>query len=340
MQNIIPGIASAAEKINAIRKKDSVIFPLFTDLHVPGADCTQIDTLCKVLQDITSKIPCDMVVDLGDNTGMLGRAQHIKNDALHTVLKTILDKVYTSAGCPLFTANGNHDAIGTDFFKADFWNSLVKHQYGTQNAVYGAGAYYYVDFEKANTRFVVLSVPYDSDLEAEFPTPVWAFGEKQLNWLKNEALNVTGNVILLMHVPFNYRDTTYKETEMLEVWTGEKKAFSRITDLCGRIEDLDSAVSILDVFSHKKDARLVACLSGHTHIDSLYEPKADSNPLPCHQIVTAGTFIPESNHQAFGISVDIAVWTPSENQLHLIRIGDGEDRLINTGGNKNEDYDL
>lgn len=334
MKELNQSVLRAKEKIEALRKEDSLVFPIFTDLHTNDAECDWTLKLCEALKMITREIKCDMVVNLGDNTGMLGRRDHITNSDLNKVLCGILDGIYASVNCPLVTVNGNHDAIGTDFFKADFWNKIVKNKYGNESAVYDdEGSYYYLDFDKANTRFVVLSVPSDSCLEAEHPTPLWAFGEKQLKWLEEKALDVKGNVIILLHVPFYYKDVTYKD-EVMEVWNGEKTAMSYITDLCGRIEDVGKAVEIINEFNGRHDINLVACFSGHTHEDSLWSPKEEKNisghgfvnPLPCVQIVTVGTFIPAKNHEEFGISIDIAVWTPSQNELNIIRVGDGQDR--------------
>ena len=77
---------------------------------------------------------------------------------------------------------------------------------------------------------------------------------------------------------------------------------------------------------------MVACLSGHTHKDELWlagEQKGQhQNGLPCPQIVMTGTCIPQDTHEKFGVSVDVAVWTPSENTLKFFRIGDGADREV------------
>ena len=58
------------------------------------------------------------------------------------------------------------------------------------------------------------------------------------------------------------------------------------------------------------------------------EKDGNKNPLSCHQVATTGVFLPWKEHQDIGISIDLAVWTPSENSLELIRIGDGESRKI------------
>ena len=61
---------------------------------------------------------------------------------------------------------------------------------------------------------------------------------------------------------------------------------------------------------------------------SFEEKGGYKNPLSCPQVTTTGVFLPWNEHQGAGISVDIAVWTPSENSLDLIRIGNGESRKV------------
>ena len=86
---------------------------------------------------------------------MLGRNIHISNSDLKVVMEEILGSIYEVINTPLLLTNGNHDAIGTDFFKSDFWNRVVKNKFGNRDAVYDvAGSYYYVDYDKADTRLV------------------------------------------------------------------------------------------------------------------------------------------------------------------------------------------
>lgn len=325
-------VEQAKEKIESLRGEDSIVFPIFTDLHAQNVKCEYAQKIVEALKLITSEIKVDAVVDLGDNLAMLGRDIHISNSDLKGVLEDLFAAVYEALGCPVYMVNGNHDAIGTDFFKPDFWNDIVKNKYGNTKAVYdGAGSYYYVDCDKANTRFVVLSLPSESDLEAEFITPVWAFGKDQLIWLEKEALNTNNDVIILTHVPFYYCDKRDK-SQIHDVWNGERAGKSYTTDLCGRIEDCDEAVRIIKAFADREDTRLVVCLSGHTHVDSLwmpYETKGEStNPLPCYQVVTREACNYKSDDADVGVAVDIGVWSPTKNEFDIIRVGDGEDRKI------------
>ena len=321
-------VERAVEKVNAVRREDSLIFPIFTDLHTMGVHHEFSQKLLAALKLICDKIPCNAVINLGDTFNMLGRTIQIDNDELKTRFEELYSVICKAVDLPLINVNGNHDAIGTDFFKPDFWNSIVKGKFGNTSAVYSTdGSYYYLDI--ADTRFVVMSLPCDSDLYAENPTPLWRFGEKQLCWLKNIALNTDKSVIILSHVPFYYIKYYGDPEAMLDVWNGSEVRKSYVSALCGWIDDIDEASDIVNTFA--KNGRLVACLSGHTHADSLWEPFKTlgnyTNPLLCYQIVTAGVLI--NNYSEF--VVDVAVWTPSENKLSLVRVGAGEDREVRIG---------
>lgn len=325
-------IEEAKAKLKHVIAEDSLVFPIFTDLHTEDIDHEYMKRLIPALEIITDNIDYDAIINLGDNFGMLGRDIHITNDDLKARFERVFDAVYEAAKHPVINVNGNHDAPGTDFFNPDFWNSIVKYRYGNTMAVYDdSGCYYYIDYEKANTRLVILSLPYDSDIESEMPTPIWGFGKKQLMWLKETALNTDKDVIIISHVPFFYEYTGDMEST-LGVWTGSEAKESYIYALCGWIEDVDEAVEIIKEYDNRPDTKLVACLSGHMHSDSFWLPGEEKdcgkNPLPCHQVVTTATCFTENVESEIGISIDVAVWTPSKRELNMIRIGDGEDRRL------------
>ena len=108
-------IRCAAEKIESLRRADSLVFPLFTDLHTASTEHESVRTLTEVLHALTDAVRCDAVIDLGDNPAMLGRNTHITNDDLAAWFDTLLGKIHAAAGCPLLCVHGNHDAPGTDF---------------------------------------------------------------------------------------------------------------------------------------------------------------------------------------------------------------------------------
>ncbi len=329
--NIQGLVLAAKEKIDELKGEDSLVMPLFTDLHTPSPEHESVELLTELIAALTEQISCDAVIDLGDNPDMLGRTVHISNHDLKIYFQTLLGKIHNAAGCPLLCVHGNHDAPGTDFFSPEYWNAITKHRYGNTSAVFGdEGAYYYVDYDKADTRFVILSVPSESDIDTEFPTPIWGFGEKQLKWLENVALKTDKYVIILMHVPF-YAEYRGDMEKTLKVWTGEREAVSYISALCGWIDDVKEASEIINKFA-EKSGRLVACFSGHTHTDSLRNPFEEKNnfrnPLNCPQAVTRIFRRAKHDENECGFALDVLVWTPSKGKLDLVRVGDGESRTI------------
>ena len=331
-EKIRKSIADTTAKINKLRCEDTLVFPIITDLHTDDSEGEYMQILIPALEIIGESFQYDALINLGDNFKMLGRNIHISNEELKARFERVFTAIYNAAQHPVINLNGNHDAPGTDFFKPDFWNDITKGKYGNTMAVYGdEGCYYYIDYGKANTRLVMLSLPYDSDVESEMPEPLWAFGEKQLVWLKETALDTNKDVIILSHVPFYYKFMGDKEAT-LDVWTGTCPKVSYISALCGWIDDIDKAIEIIDEYNNRPDTRLVACLSGHMHTDSLWLPYEENNgrknPLPCKQVVTTATCFTEGVELEYGISIDVAVWTPSKGELNMLRIGDGDDRSI------------
>ena len=318
-----------ARKVEEVRGPRSLVLPYFSDLHTDSADAACVGRLTEALTAIAEAVHPDAVINLGDNPDMLGRKYHISNGDLQKLFSSLFDQMAACVDCPLLLINGNHDAVGTDFFKADLWNEVVKGKYDGGLARYHTeGSYYYVDFDGAKTRLVFLSLPYDSDTEAEHPTPLWGFGEEQIAWLRDVALKTDYDVLLFSHVPFFYEYRGDTEA-MLEVWNGSHTAMSYISALCGWIEDLDEAVAAIE-----KSGRVRVCLSGHIHAESLWaakETKEDAegrwNPLPCPQYVTVRPVMPPKEGKT-GIGIDVTVWNPDEKKLHIFRFGDGEDKVL------------
>ena len=328
---IFESVNTVADKVRAARRADTLVMAMFSDIHVEAVDAAQVFALCETLQLIKERISPDVVIDLGDNTAMLGRNKHIKNNDLEQFLKSLFDRFYSAADAPVIFVNGNHDGVGTDFFDADFWNGIVKDSYGVSNAVYGSGSYFYTDFKNSKTRIVVLSVPSGSDLTCDMPTPFWCYGEKQLEWLRDTALNTDYDIILLCHVPpYDYYTGAYGPMDAtLPTWDGEKERFSTIASLCGWTDDKAEMANIVNAHSRSK---ILGIFSGHTHKDSYWQPfevrGEFTNPLCCAQVVMKGSAHKENDEEILGMAVDIAVWTKSENTFKIFRVCDGVDREI------------
>ncbi len=320
----------AKEKVEKLKKQDSLIFVSFTDLHAPSDEHVSVDTLCEVLDAVSNEIPLDAVINLGDNFfARLGRKTHITNPELKILAAKLFNKISSSSKAPMIFVNGNHDGLGTDFFKPEFWNELTKGKYGHKAATYGdEGSYFYIDYEKKNTRLVFLSFPPDADIESERISHMWEFGKSQLDWLKEKALKTEKYVILMVHTPFCYKYLGSTDGT-LSMWDGERERQILIKDFCGDVYDLDKVVAILDDFKKNNPQKLVAAFSGHMHYDMVWEPNEEKiglkNSLPCVQIVSNGFYNESKEADKADFSLDIVVWTPSQKKLDTVRVGEGED---------------
>lgn len=311
-------VNSAKARVEALRREDSLVLLTFSDLHARGVEDPVFQKVKGQIEELTRTIPIHGVIDLGDNMGMLGRETHVTNPALHDIMARMFAAFRGASNCPFFPINGNHDAPGTDFFKPDFWNALVREELNALGAATANGGWYYADL-RGDIRLVFLSAPWQSDVESEIPTPVWALGEEQLAWLREEALDTEKYVLILCHVPM-YDRYTGDMASMLDVWTGTRAAKAYISTLCGWIDDAPEAVTILEDFAKTHPGKLIGEFSGHTHVDSLWAPGetqgAVQNPLPCHQSVI----------RMAKDGLDILVVTPSLGRVDMIRVGEGEDR--------------
>lgn len=340
-----------AQRIDALRRDDTLVLPIFTDLHTRALDAPVTQAFFAAMEALSKAVRADAVIALGDNLAMLGREEHASNETIHAIIRGLFERVSSLWPCPLLPVNGNHDGVGTDFFKADFWQGISR-GFDRGAAKYsGNSAYYTVDFDRARVRLIALSLPSGSDLNAENPTPVWAFGDEQLKWLANTALQTDHQALLLCHVPLYYAYTDEKDWT-IGVWAGDHAAQSYVSALCGWIDDRDEAEALLSAFNahtafHSKkldaflpaspeSAGLIACLSGHMHDDSLFNAGetigVETNRLPCAQIQSGATNVslngPLRDHAALPISMDVAVLTPSERRLTMVRYGAGADRTI------------
>lgn len=318
--------------LDGMRKDTSLVFTVFSDLHTRSVEDATTQQLLEALDAVGDVIKPDAVINLGDNLAMLGRNNHITNDQLVATLSNLFDAMKQAANCPLLLINGNHDAVGTDFFKPELWNGVVKGKYDDGLAHYGEeGSYFYVDFDRAGTRLVFLSLPSDSDLDGEYPRPLWEFGENQLEWLRTEALSTDHTVLLFCHEPlyYAYHGQFGPDDTPLEVWDGEKVTTTPIIQVCGWIGDRDKLVAAVE-----DSGRVAACFSGHTHADSLWAPHEqigeDTNPLPCYQVVTRNPIVNPWDHEDLevGVMLDILVWDAADKTIHMLRVGDGEDREV------------
>ncbi len=335
--------------------KHTYRFAAFSDAHLHTPEDETFAKLIAALAALQGDEKPDAVVDLGDNLAMLGRESSASNEQIADYLHTISEKVQAATDLPLFSVNGNHDGIGTDFFDVPLWNRAVGSQFARGMSVHeGEGeaqsAYYYVDLPDNALRLIALSLPHGADVHADMPTPLWSFGDAQLRWLAKTALCVPAgwDVLILCHVPFCCAAYFGDFSETLEVFNGETRARSTIASLCGWIEDRDTAEGILHAFhshtafdddardihvSYESAGALLAVIGGHEHCDAILYPGDPLgmyvNRLPCPQILIGAAltrYNGAAKDRSHGFAFDVITVTP--DAIILKRRGDGEDRIV------------
>ena len=332
-------IANTVQKINLLVSEDSLIIPVFTDMHLNNTQGTSFRLLLQSLKSLHSQTPFHAVISLGDNLSMLGRDTHASNEMIAELLEDILNQISDAAQVPCYYINGNHDGIGTDFFTEDFWAAVVNDKYDCGMAKRNENsAYFYVDYDKSGVRLIFLSMPCGSDLDAAYPTPLWKFGDTQLKWLEETALSTAGDrdIVIFSHVPIYYSHIG-DPSLTLKVWDGHKETASYIEDLYGRAEDQEEIENILLSYSARNPhSRIAACIYGHTHADSFLAPletaELKQHNLPYYQVEISCLDTKRNKtlytDTSLGIAFDILVLTPSEKKLTMVRFGDGKDREI------------
>ena len=104
--DVLPLIDSAVERIESKRRSDTLVFPLFTDLHTMDAEHEYSKKLIFVLEKLCSKTSVEGVVNLGDTFNMLGRMIQIPNGELEIRFNELFSKIHAATGVPLINVNG------------------------------------------------------------------------------------------------------------------------------------------------------------------------------------------------------------------------------------------
>ncbi len=315
--------------------KEKLTFAVFTDNHLHSPSDSVFLRMLENIKQLGDAEKIEAVVSLGDNFAMLGRERCASNEEIGTMLCEIMDNVYATAGVPVFAINGNHDGIGTDFFDTELWNRAVGKKYSCGLDVHDADSvYYYVDYPEKELRLVFLSLPCGSDLSGECPVPLWEFGEKQLKWLKEKALDVgvDTDVLLFCHVPTFYNFPRPENEPYFTVFNGKVQCKTKLSALCGYINDRDAFLDIVHAFDQNKNTgRLLCMISGHNHVDRVILPNADCldseslgavNQLPCPQVLVKKAI----TDGAIGYAFDVV--TVENDRIFFKRFGDGEDKEV------------
>lgn len=311
-------ITDTVSKLRGLREKcpESLLFGALTDTHY-AVNGTWEDSANNI-KAVAEEISYDGILHLGDlSDGMVSKERTARYAG------RVLDNL-RSTGAPVYFVMGNHD-------HNYFYNQDRVYSKEECLAVYGHSIpeqkelYYYKDIEypkvageKGSLRLIALTCFDNSRLFR------YGYSDEELDWLA-EVLSGTpsgSKVLILSH----------------------DAPIARMDYWSNHIHNGEKLLGILERANAREDLQIVAVLSGHAHCDFLYTkcsfPMIEINCNKCEYFLDKkpeGATVPKrvpgevSQDSWDSMLIDFA-----GQEIHLVRFGAGEDRLVSFAKKENE----
>lgn len=269
-------VFDVANKVEQVRKSDSIVFMAMSDSHHLGeqffADNTTVKNIntsnyhaCMAAKILSYLLKVDFNCHLGDIT--FGHSTTTEANLKQQIeeFNSYIDEAY--GGVPQFRCVGNHD---TGYYNtrvdADYLFNVIGKYCDSDDTEYGNTTYGYCyrDFEDKNLRVICLN---SSESDMKGSTTTTAMSPAQLEWFAQTLYDVGSNdgwsVIVLSHFPldFNYK-SMYKAADIVKAYIGKNGVGESIT-INGTTID----------FKGNNKAKFVANVHGHVHcfkVDKLH----------------------------------------------------------------------
>lgn len=230
----------------------------------------------------------------------------------------------------LLQAQGSCDgACGPDYrydvATAKIYDALFRRQeMDSRRIVGGDGTYFYIDFQPAKVRFLVLNSCWLQE-----GTSRYGFGNEQLNWVISDALRFTEDgwaLVIVCHIPPNL-DTVFDGETLLMVLLAFENNVSY--SYASGTEGEKDYLSVSCDFSNSITGEIVGFFCGSTHKDEMTETvqgfhvvtitsDADLSADDAEEERVAGT---DNEH-----AIDIVTINRGTGRVDLTRLGAGESR--------------
>lgn len=330
---------------------DTAISFLFaSDIHLdPDSTTSYTENLGKVCAEVMRACHIPFFATGGDNCT---QSSGFKTSDFERNMEQVLSQLLPIPRKNILLSVGNHDgATGS----RDYNGEIVHYRHQLNNEERSAvffdwqresnpykhfdsdGTYYYLDNTAQKTRYIVLNSfwsQWEGEADGFVPdiqhgfmqTPI--FGPKQLAWFAAEALDMPPGygAVVIAHNAQTSKD--------FEVFKGIVDAYSSKTTYEGAYVGERTWQSTDIAVNYKyADGEIIAVFQGHNHKDSrvnLFQS------VPCIEITTAGAFWAVKDEDAekrvkgtsSEFAVDVVVIDRDSRTIYLIRLGAGEDRVI------------
>ncbi|MFD2114908.1 metallophosphoesterase [Paenibacillus yanchengensis] len=312
-------IENVEQAINKFRKKaqeDEVHLIFVTDPHhwIGG---NQLKT-AKLVQQVAKELPISCIVCGGDFS-----ENGPKSDVVR-MQKEIID-AFKVDGIPVLPAKGNHDdntiidhlagerSIDNVIFPLEQYQLLYAdlEQHVSFDKGNELGLYMYYDIPEQHTRVVVLNaidIPYyvaENGRVAQNGQWEYGFSDRQINWVKQQVFNFSDQ-----SNPERWKTVFFSHVSMVH------------RDIVGGDNEVDGGEKMWKVIKTNK-ARVHACFFGHVHHDQVVVKEG----VPFISSLNAVTY-GRKRDSFLETAFDIVSINISKNELRMIRVGAGEDRII------------
>lgn len=338
---------STIAALRSLKKSNTAIIAFLTDLHIANATATKIKKAIAGYNKISASVKTDLLLFGGDyleNNPTTTKEQAL---TLYSYLRDILS--YCNDKAPAAVLKGNHDdnTMHTDYINGlidfeTFWAELgnIDDDRTVRNAGNIEDCYGYYDIPNQKVRvFYVNTVDLPQKL-IEATNSVnykgqWDTGIsiEQLQFIAdNLKFDTSGwHVMVFSHHPI-MRDIAIENSCGVQADRGGSALLELLdkfntTNTSGSIsvagKDFEGAVNY--DFTNNQDCKIVACVNGHTHRDSV---ELYNNSFFC--ISTRAVYGHPSYDGHISSSAYFVV-DRNNNKLHLVYNGDGEENVFNYG---------
>lgn len=335
-------VENGIKRIKAAENENTFTFAFMTDIHylpMPHHDVL-LQRNANAYRQIEKETGCTKLILGGDY--IIDSPREKKAAGYAGVKEAFREFDY-------FPCNGNHD-------NGNLWDRFMEREKPfdkfTRKEIFDAfysglsergarfdenkdnGLYYYVDDDKTRVRYICLDICNAPDYYDETLNGVHSFGQDQIDWFINVALQTEYDIIINTHsvlrpIGMTEDEKAKNQNSRLEILNFIVDAYKKGEKLSGTLYEDDLKVTVSADFGAENHGEIIAVMVGHFHRDYLM---ATDSGIP--YIATANLFLAEC-HEPRNIGdetellFDVATVDREARKITVTRIGSGEDRTIN-----------
>ena len=337
--------AEAVETGNTIKSfatSSATVFNIVTDTHErywESGDVRAYDMSFENIRNVNKIYKSNALIHLGDilSSNNTNTGKYDSQDVVNAHLKDFFERMRNAHEHSVIML-GNHEDIygaGGGGDAKSIYPNVAIYDYSCNR--YKNRPFFYIDNNIGKIRSIFLCCPY----QWEGKSSNWTFGQEQIGWLIDTALNVENDwhCIFFSHTPLVSNDMSSSDYQDVIGVINAFNSHTTFTTSYNKVAD----------FSGKTGTKSVAWICGHEHYDLVVKPK-DKTVYPnnnldcpiivisCHYRYGASGSVPGASYYDIAYRTqqnanrdlwDTLIYRKDQSKIYMIRFGAGEDRVIN-----------